>query len=38
MKNVTLAFVFLLSFGGAAFAASCCDGGPCCDMPMPCCD
>ncbi len=34
---ITLALTFGL--GGAAYAASaCCDGGPCCEDPMPCCD
>jgi hypothetical protein len=38
MKKVVLGVVFALTFGGAAFAASCCNNGPCCELQMPCCD
>lgn len=38
MKKMVLSVVLALSFAGTAYAAACCDGGPCCEMQMPCCD
>lgn len=38
MKRLTLGFALLIALGGSAYAATCCDGGPCCIEPMPCCD
>jgi hypothetical protein len=39
MKTTLISLALLLTLGGAAYAASCCDlAPPCCDEPMPCCD
>jgi hypothetical protein len=38
MKRLLIGLALTLSLGGAAYAATCCDGGPCCAEPMPCCD
>ena len=38
MKRMNLSFAPLFAPGGTAYAAICCDGGSCCDGPMPCCD
>lgn len=38
MKAILITLALTLGLGGAAYAASCCDGGPCCEMDMPCCD
>ncbi len=38
MKKLLLSTLFALSMGGAAYAATCCNGGPCCEEGMPCCD
>lgn len=38
MKRLILSFALLFALGGTAYAATCCDFGPCCDEPMPCCE
>jgi hypothetical protein len=38
MKILLISLTLALGFGGAAYAAVCCTGGPCCIEPMPCCD
>ena len=38
MKRLILGLTLALGLGGTAYAAACCDGGPCCIEPMPCCD
>ena len=38
MKKLALAALLVLSLGGTAYAAACCDGGACCEDQMPCCD
>ena len=38
MRKLTLAALLLLALGGAGYAATCCEGGPCCEDQMPCCD
>ncbi len=38
MKAFLISLALTFGLGGAAYAAACCDAGPCCEEPMPCCD
>jgi len=38
MKRLLIGIVLSITLGGAAYAASCCTGEPCCVEQMPCCD
>ena len=38
MKRLMIAFFALLTLSATAYAAACCDGGPCCAEVMPCCE
>lgn len=39
LRTLLSTLVLLFAFGTAAHASQpCCDGGPCCEDAMPCCD
>jgi hypothetical protein len=38
MKRLMIALFALFAVSATAYAAACCDGGPCCVEVMPCCD
>lgn len=38
MKHLFIALISLFALSATAYAATCCDGGPCCAEVMPCCD
>jgi hypothetical protein len=38
MKRIAIALFALFAVSATAYAAACCDGGPCCVEVVPCCD
>lgn len=38
LRTLLSTLVLMFAFATAAQAADCCDGGPCCEEAMPCCD